>query len=125
MELHKNKGEITVVIDLSYSSPIDEIKNFILREQCPFIESQIDKGLVKFEWFIDEASNKATLLEIFENPEVWEDLANKVIGTPVNIKFGQLFNIEKMTILGEPTQKLQDKLQAMKPTTKLYVGGIN
>ena len=41
------------------------------------------------------------------------------------LKFGQLFNIEKMTILGEPTQNLQDKLQAMKPTTKLYVGGIN
>ena len=84
-----------------------------------------DKGLVKFEWFIDEASKTATLLEIFESPEAWEDLANKVIGTPVNIKFGQLFNIEKMTILGEPTQNLQDKLQAMKPTTKLYVGGIN
>ena len=125
MELHKNKGEITVVIDLSYTSSIDEIKNFILHEQCPFIESQINKGLVKFEWFIDEASNRATLLEIFESPEAWEDLANKVIGTPVNIKFGQLFNIEKMTILGEPTQNLQDKLQAMKPTTKLYVGGIN
>ena len=30
MDLHKNKGEVTVVIDLSFSAPIDEVKDFIL-----------------------------------------------------------------------------------------------
>ena len=30
MDLHKNKGQVTVVIDLSFSAPIEEAKNFIL-----------------------------------------------------------------------------------------------
>ena len=125
MKLHQDSGEVTVVIDVSYSAPIDEVKDFILNEQCPFIESQTDQGLIKFEWFFDEAKNTATLLEVFSNAEAWEDLANKVIGTPVNIKFGQLFKIEKMTILGEATDNLKEKLQAMNPVLKSYAGGIN
>ena len=125
MKLHQDSGEVTVVIDVSYSAPIDEVKNFILNEQCPFIESHTDQGLIKFEWFFDEATNTATLLEVFSNAEAWEDLANKVIGTPVNIKFGQLLKIEKMTVLGEATDNLKEKLQAMNPVLKSYAGGIN
>ena len=65
------------------------------------------------------------MLNLKNTAEAWEDLANKVIGTPVNIKFGQLFKIEKMTILGEATDNLKEKLQAMNPVLKSYAGGIN
>ena len=75
MDLHKNKGEVTVVIDLSFSAPIEEVKDFILNEQSPFILSQSDENLLKFEWFIDEATNTATLLEVFANAEGCELLA--------------------------------------------------
>ena len=51
MDLHKNKGQVTVVIDLSFSS-LEEVKEFILNEQSPFILSQSDENLLKFEWFI-------------------------------------------------------------------------
>ena len=30
MDLHKNKGQVAVVINLSFTSPIEEAKNFIL-----------------------------------------------------------------------------------------------
>ena len=36
MDLHKNKGQVTVVIDLSFSASLDEVKEFILNEQSPF-----------------------------------------------------------------------------------------
>ena len=68
MDLHKNKGQVTVVIDLSFSASLDEVKEFILNEQSPFILSQSDENLLKFEWFIDEDTKTATLLEVFENP---------------------------------------------------------
>jgi len=125
MELHNNNGEVTVIIDVSFSEEIATIKEFIREEQCPFINSQADEGLKKFEWFIDENNKTGTLIEVFANPLSWEELADKVIGTPVNIKFGQLFNVEKMTILGETTNKVKEKIQAMKPLIKDYVGGIN
>ncbi len=125
MDLHKNKGQVTVVIDLSFSVPLEEVKEFILNEQSPFILSQSDENLLKFEWFIDEDTKTATLLEVFANAKGFEVLAGKVMGTPVNLKFRDLFTVEKMTILGEPTESLKKTISVMNPTIKKYTGGIN
>lgn len=125
MDLHQDKGQITVVIDLSYSAPLKEVKEFILNEQSPFILSQSDENLLKFEWFIDEDTKTATLLEVFANAKGFELLAAKVMGTPVNLKFRDLFTVEKMTILGEPTENLKEKISLMNPAIKKYTGGIN
>ena len=125
MDLHKNKGQVTVVIDLSFSAPLEEVKEFILNEQSPFILSQSDENLLKFEWFIDKDTKTATLLEVFANAKGFEVLAGKVMGTPVNLKFRDLFTVEKMTILGEPTESLKETISVMNPTIKKYTGGIN
>ena len=110
MDLHKNKGQVTVVIDLSFSAPIDEVKEFILNEQSPFILSQSDENLLKFEWFIDEDTKTATLLEVFANAEGFEVLAGKVMGTPVNLKFRDVFTVEKMTIFSTVNKSRNFKL---------------
>ena len=125
MELHKKQGQVTVIIDVSFSEDTNTIKEFILNEQCPFIKSQAGDGLLKFEWFFEDAGNKGTLLEVFENPNAWEELADKVIGTPVNLRFGELCTVEKMTVLGGITEKTREKINAMGPLIKSYVGGIN
>ena len=125
MDLNNNNEQTTVIIDVSFSEDIDIVKEFILNEQCPFVNSQADEGLIKFEWFLDESNKTGTLIEVFANPVAWEDLANKVIGTPVNVKFGEIFNIESMTVLGEVTDALKEKIKAMNPTIKNYIGGIN
>ena len=125
MDLHKNKGQVTVVIDLSFSASLEEVKEFILNEQSPFILSQSDENLLKFEWFIDEDTKTATLLEVFANAKGFEVLAGKVMGTPVNLKFRDLFTVEKMTILGEPTESVKETISVMNPTIKKYTGGIN
>ena len=125
MDLHQDKGQITVIIDLSFSAPLEEVNEFILNEQSPFILSQSDENLLKFEWFIDEDTKTATLLEVFANAKGFEVLAGKVMGTPVNLKFRDLFTVEKMTILGEPTENLKEKISVMNPTIKKYTGGIN
>jgi hypothetical protein len=125
MDLNNNNQQTTVIIDVSFSEDIDIVKEFILNEQCPFVNSQADEGLIKFEWFLDESNKTGTLIEVFANPVAWEDLANKVIGTPVNVKFGEMFNIEGMTVLGKVTDAVKEKIKAMKPIIKNYIGGIN
>lgn len=125
MDLNNNNEQTTVIIDVSFSEDIDIVKEFVLNEQCPFVNSQAKEGLIKFEWFLDESNKTGTLIEVFANPIAWEDLANKVIGTPVNVKFGEIFNIESMTVLGEVTDALKEKIKAMNPTIKNYIGGIN
>ena len=124
MDLNNNE-QTTVIIDVSFTEDIDIVKEFILNEQCPFVNNQAEEGLIKFEWFLDESNKTGTLIEVFANPVAWEDLANKVIGTPVNVKFGEIFNIESMTVLGEVTDAVKEKIKAMNPTIKSYVCGIN
>ena len=80
MQLHNNDGHVTVIIDVSFSDDVNTIKDFILNEQCPFIQSKDEEGLIKFEWFIDEETKTGTLIEVFKDAISWERLAVVVIG---------------------------------------------
>ena len=124
MDLHNDSGEVSVIIDVTYTED-EKFIDFILNEQCQFIDSLGVEGLLKFDWFVDEDSKTATLVEVFDKAESWEELAEKAIGTPVNLKFRELATIEKMTVLGEMTENLKTNLAAMNPVAKSYKGGLS
>jgi len=124
MELHKNSGELRVIIDVSYSS-VEEFIDFIENEQCQFIESLGVDGLKKFEWYVDEESNTATLIEEFDNADSFKEIATKAIGTPVNLKFREITNFDNMTILGDVSDEMRENLSAMGPKIKTYKAGLN
>ena len=123
--LNLNNDQVTVLIEVSYSSDLEVIKKFIRDEQGPLFFNLDDPGIVRFEWFLNEAEKTGTLIEVFENSNVWEELGNKVLGSPINIKFRELFKIEKLTVLGDINENFKAKIQAMNPVIKSYVGGIN
>ena len=125
-QLNKDNKQVTVIVDVSYSiENINEIKSFIRDEQCPLFFNLEDSGIVRFEWFIDEQKNNATLIEVFENTNAWEEIGNKVLGSPINLRFRELFKIEKLTVLGEVNETFKAKINPMSPQIKTYVGGIN
>ncbi len=124
MELHKNSGELRVIIDVSYSSA-EEFIDFIENEQCQFIESLGVEGLKKFEWYVDVESNTATLIEEFDNADSFKEIATKAIGTPVNLKFREITNFDNMTILGDVSDEMRENLSAMGPKIKTYKAGLN
>ena len=124
MELHKNSGELRVVIDVSYTSA-EEFIDFIENEQCQFIESLGVDGLKKFEWYVDEETNTATLIEEFDNAEGFKEVATKAIGTPVNLKFREITTFENMTILGDVSEEMKENLAAMGPKIKTFKAGLN
>ena len=123
--LNLNNDQVTVLIEVSYSSDVEVIKKFIRDEQGPLFFNLDDPGIVRFEWFLNEVEKTGTLIEVFENSNVWEELGNKVLGSPINIKFRELFKIEKLTVLGDINENFKAKIQAMNPVIKSYVGGIN
>ena len=125
MKLHKNNGEITVVIDVSFTADMDDINKFILEEQCQFINNQEVDSLQKFNWYIDEETKTGTLIEVFTNSDGFAELAEKAIGTPVNLKFRELFSFEKMTVLGDINEALRNMLESMNPIMKSYKGGLS
>lgn len=123
--LNLNNDQVTVLVEVTYSSDLEVIEKFIRDEQAPLFFNLDDPGIVRFEWFLNEAEKTGTLIEVFENSNVWEELGNKVLGSPINIKFRELFKIEKLTVLGDINENFKAKIQAMNPIIKSYVGGIN
>lgn len=123
--LNINNNQVTVLIEVSYSTDVEVIKKFIRDEQGPLFFNLDDPGIVRFEWFLNEGEKTGTLIEVFENSNVWEELGNKVLGSPINIKFRELFQIEKLTVLGDINENFKAKIQAMNPVVKSYIGGIN
>tara|TARA_Y100000992_G_scaffold75813_1_gene47900 strand:+ start:420 stop:794 length:375 start_codon:yes stop_codon:yes gene_type:complete len=124
MEIHNDNGSLRVIIDVSYTSS-DEFIDFIENEQCQFIESLGVEGLKKFEWYVNEETNTATLIEEFDNAESFKEIATKAIGTPVNLKFRELTTFENMTILGDVSDEMQEMLAAMGPKFRTYKAGLN
>ena len=124
MELHKDSGSLRVIIDVSYTSH-EEFIDFIENEQCQFIESLGVVGLKKFEWYVNEDTNTATLVEEFDNVESFKEIATKAIGTPVNLKFREITTFENMTILGDVSDEMKENLAAMSPKFRTYKAGLN
>lgn len=124
-KLHTPNNNVTVIIDVSFTESTDVINQYIRDEQCPVFFNLKDEGIIRFEWFINEEDKTATLIEKFENSNVWEELGNKVIGSPINLRFRELFKVEKLTVLGEINDEFKEKIKAMNPIIKSYVGGIN
>ena len=124
MQLHKDSGQLRVIIDVSYEST-DEFIDFIENEQCQFLESLGVDGLLKFEWYVDESTQTATLVEEFADVASFQVLASKAIGTPVNIKFREIAKFENMTVLGDVSEEIKENLSAMGPKFRSYKAGLN
>ena len=124
MQLHKDNGQLRVIIDVSYEST-DEFIDFIENEQCQFLESLGVDGLLKFEWYVDESTQTATLVEEFADVASFQELASKAIGTPVNLKFREIAKFENMTVLGDVSEEIKENLSAMGPKFRSYKAGLN
>ena len=124
MQLHKDSGQLRVIIDVSYESK-DEFIDFIENEQCQFLEGLGVDGLLKFEWYVDESTQTATLVEEFADVASFQELASKAIGTPVNLKFREIAKFENMTVLGDVSEEIKENLSAMGPKFRSYKAGLN
>ena len=124
MHLHKDSGQLRVIIDVSYEST-DEFIDFIENEQCQFLEGLGVDGLLKFEWYVDESTQTATLVEEFADVASFQELASKAIGTPVNLKFREIAKFENMTVLGDVSEEIKENLSAMGPKFRSYKAGLN
>ena len=124
MHLHKDSGQLRVIIDVSYEST-DEFIDFIENEQCQFLEGLGVDGLLKFEWYVDESTQTATLVEEFADVASFQELASKAIGTPVNLKFREIAKFENMTVLGDVSEEIKENLSAMEPKFRSYKAGLN
>ena len=124
-KLNEEDSVVTVIIEVSYGEDTETIEEFIKEEQTPFIFKQDIPSLKRFEWFLDRNNKLGTLIEVFADADGMTETAGKVMGTPVNLKFRDLFEIEKMTILGDISDELRDQFAALGPTIRSYTAGFS
>ena len=124
-KLNEEDSVVTVIIEVSYGEDTETIEEFIKEEQTPFIFKQDIPSLKRFEWFLDRDNKLGTLIEIFADADGMTETAEKVMGTPVNLKFRDLFEIEKMTILGDISDELREQFAALSPTIRSYTAGFS
>ena len=79
----------------------------------------------RFEWYVDESTQTATLVEEFADVASFQELASKAIGTPVNLKFREIAKFENMTVLGDVSDEIKKNLSAMGPKFRSYKAGLN
>ena len=50
--LNQNNNQVSVIVNVSFTEGVDEIKKFIKEEQAPLFYNLEDSGIVRFEWFL-------------------------------------------------------------------------
>ena len=123
-QLNVKSSNVTVLVEVSFKDEIDVIKKFITEEQSPLFYELNDDGIIRFEWFLNEENKTGILIEEFKNSNVWEELGNKVLGSPINLRFRELFKVEKLTVLGDINETFKEKIQGMNPIINSYAGGV-
>ena len=123
-QLNVKSSNVTVLVEVSFKDEIDVIKKFITDEQSPLFYELNDDGIIRFEWFLNEENKTGILIEEFKNSNVWEELGNKVLGSPINLRFRELFKVEKLTVLGDINEAFKEKIQGMNPIINSYAGGV-
>ena len=110
-QLNVKSSNVTVLVEVSFKDEIDVIKKFITDEQSPLFYELNDDGIIRFEWFLNEENKTGILIEEFKNSNVWEELGNKVLGSPINLRFRELFKVEKLTVLGDINETFKEKIR--------------
>ena len=72
-------------------------------------------GLHRLEWYLDEAQRTATVIELFKDTDARARLVDKVTRTPKNQRFGELFSVDSITVLGKTPETMRDRLGGMQP----------
>ena len=120
----RTNPELIVIFEVSYTEDIEVIEKYLIDEEVPFIYGLSRDNLTRFEWFFNPNEKTATLIEVSNSSDAWEELASAVIGTPVNVKFNEFFKIEKLTVLGDASDSLRKKIAPMNPEFRSYKAGF-
>ena len=120
----RTNQELIVIFEVSYTEDFEIIEKYLIDEEVPFIFGVNKDNLTRFEWFFNLNEKTATLIEVSKSSAAWEELVSKVVGTPVNVKFNQLFKIEKLTVLGDVSNNLKKKIEQMNPDFRSYKAGF-
>jgi len=76
-KLNAENSIVTIIIEMTYKEDVQIIKEFIKEESGTFTVSKVNR----FEFFLNEDQQKATIIETFEDGDIFDEIAEKLLTT--------------------------------------------
>ena len=119
-ELNAENSIITIFIEMSYKEDAKVIKEFIKEESGTFTISKVNR----FEWFLNEDEQKATIIETFEDGDILDEFSEKLLEISVNPKLLDLFEIKQIVVLGKVRADFKEKIRSLGADFRDFAGGF-
>ena len=120
-KLNAENSIVTIIIEMTYKEDVQIIKEFIKEELGTFTVSKVNR----FEFFLNEDQQKATIIETFEDGDIFDEIAEKLLEISVNPKLLDIFEIKQIVILGKVMSDFKEKIKSLGADFRDAVGGFS
>ena len=122
--LNTYNGAVTFILQMSVREGAGDILSWIT-DRSALVTSEFNEEKTKrFEWFLSPDQCKATLIEIFDDTDGALVRVENLMSSPIAPEWVDRFEIESLTVLGEPSDALRAALSDMAPDVRVYAGGF-
>lgn len=122
--LNTYNGSVTFILQMSIRKDAEDICSWI-PDRSALVTSEFNEEKTKrFEWFLSPDQSKATLIEIFDDNDGALVRVENLMSSPIAPEWMDRFEIESLTVLGEPSDALRTALAGMAPDFRFYAGGF-
>ena len=119
-KLNAENSIVTIIIEMTYKEDVQIIKEFIKEESGTFTVSKVNR----FEFFLNEDQQKATIIETFEDGDIFDEIAEKLLEISVNPKSLDIFEIKQVVILGKVRADFKEKIRSLGADFRDAAGGF-
>jgi hypothetical protein len=122
--LNKYNGAVTFILQMSVREGAGDILSWITDRSAHVTSEFNEEKTKRFEWFLSPDQSKATLIEVFDDTDGALIRVENLMSSPIAPEWMDRFEIESLTVLGEPSDALRDALSGMAPDVRVYAGGF-
>jgi len=122
--LNKYNGAVTFILQMSVREGARDILSWITDRSARMTSECNEEKTKRFEWFMSQVQSKATLIEVFDDTDGALIRVENLMSSPIAPEWVDRFEIESLTVLGEPSHALREVLSGMAPDVRVYAGGF-
>ena len=122
--LNTYNGAVTFILQMNVREGAGDILSWITGRSVLVTSEFNEEKTKRFEWFLTPDQSKATLIEVFDDNDGALVRVENLMSSPIAPEWMDRFEIESLTVLGEPSDALQTALASMAPDFRCYAGGF-
>ena len=110
--LNENHTHINHIWELEANCSLSDIEEFCTANASKYVYDLNQGGTVRFEWYIGKDNKTVTFIEGFKNEAAAKERIKNHMESHLMVKFPEVFDVKKLTILGEIGPELAETCAA-------------